>query len=155
MDESQYIFDSGQSEHYAGMTIIVVLSVVLIIYLIRLVLSYKDKNSKRYNYMTYIGLCIIFISMAFHGIFSGDNFLQDLKNNLSETTGTTIEEQIGDSFDDIKYSYEVNGKFYVNTCGRTYNGERIYDINVPQGKYKVLYNKLDPSKSIMDFKVPR
>ncbi len=155
MEESQYIFDSGHTEHYIGITIVTVLSIVLITYLIRLLLSFKDKGSKRYNYMTYISLCILFISMTIHGTYSDDNFLKDLKNNLSVTVGTTIKEEIGDGFDEVKYSYEVNGKYYTSSCGRTYNGERIYDINVPQGKYKVLYNKLDPSKSIMDFKAPR
>ena len=105
--------------------------------------------------MVYIGLCVFFIIMFTHGSLSNDTFVSGIKNNLAVTVGTTIEEQIGDGFDEVKYSYEVNGKYYTSTCGRTYGGERIYNINVSQGKYKVLYNKLDPSKSIMDFKVPR
>jgi len=155
MEESQYIFESGQSSYYAGIAVVVVLSIVLIVYLIRLVLSYKDKDPKRYNYMTYIGLCIIFISMAVHGTFSDDNFLRDLKNNLSVTVGTTMEEEIGDGFHEVKYSYEVNGKYFTSSSGLTYDGVTISNITIPNGKYKVLYNKIDPSKSIMDFKAPR
>ena len=105
--------------------------------------------------MLYIGLSIIFMLLAINGTYTGDNLLKNLKNNLGITTGTTIKEEITDGTDDIKYFYEIDGKHYVNSCGRTYGGLRISDIRVPDGKYKVLYNTKDPSKSIMDFKAPR
>ena len=155
MQESEYIFESGVSEFNIGIGIIVILIFIIINYTILLILSIKNERSKKYNYLLYIGLSIVFMLMVIHGSYSCDNFLKNLKSNLGITTGTTIKEEITDGADEIKYFYEINGKHYVNSCGRTYGGERILNILVPSGKYKVLYNTKDPSESIMDFKAPR
>jgi hypothetical protein len=71
------------------------------------------------------------------------------------TTGATIELEIGDGYNDIKYEYVVDGKSFITSCGYTYGGKSIENIKIPDGKYKVLYNKLKPEESVMDFKASR
>jgi len=55
-------------------------------------------------------------------------------------------------FKEIKYKFIVNKKVYYAECEYNYDGKQIEGIAVPNGHYKVIYNKNNPDESVMDFK---
>lgn len=71
------------------------------------------------------------------------------------TNGVTIEKvKPGRSEPYIEYQFIVNNKVYKSDIGYHYDGEYIDSIKVPQGHYRVIYNRKDPTESVMDFKIP-
>jgi hypothetical protein len=78
-----------------------------------------------------------------------------LKHNGVETEGKTLKwvfvkgKHISKY---VKYSFIANGKTFIGQSGIVYSGKEIQGIVCPEGKYVVIYDKNNPSNSIMDFK---
>ncbi len=154
MEESEYIFDSGNSLYHFTIIISCVLSMIIIYYLIKLKINYNDKDL-RSKYLVFIGLLLVFSLMMIFGSRSDKKRFDDIKDNLGITVGTTIKHEVGDGFNYITFDFKVNGKNYTSQCGMTYNGYTIDNIIVPNGRYKVLYNKKNPKMAVMDFRVKK
>jgi hypothetical protein len=71
----------------------------------------------------------------------------------ADTVGTTLEKVNEGHFKEIKYKLIVNGKVYYAECEYNYDGKQLEGIVVPNGRYKVVYNSMNPQESVMDFKV--
>src|ERR1700743_1000608 len=159
MDSSNYIFTQGQSLFYIENLIGIALLLVAIYQLYRIVkkerffFSVGDDGKKIDRLPTAIGTIIFGIGIML--IAPRDNgFFERIKANRSETVGTTVKRNNAQRNESatIEYKFVVAGKEYYATCGITYDGVDIQGINVPNGHYKVIYNKKNPQESVMDFK---
>lgn len=147
MGESNYIFESSNSLYFFTILFACFLSIFVCFYITKLILEYKNKELRK-TYLTYIGLLLTFIFMISYGGRSNKKYYQGIKDNLGTTVGIILKRDD----DDILFEYHVNGRYFTCASGTTYNGFSIPNIIVPNGKYKVLYNKKNPQMSVMDFK---
>ena len=157
MEESEYIFNQGVSLQRAELIIIVLSSLILICNVFRIFKIARNSIvspliQKNVGAAVVSGVLILILC---YEIPNQNQYYSHLKKNLSVTAGTTIELEMGDGHNQIKYEYSVDGKSYIATCGYTYDGKSIENIKIPDGKYKVLYNKLKPEDSVMDFRATR
>ncbi|MES2279507.1 MAG: hypothetical protein V4592_25970 [Bacteroidota bacterium] len=54
----------------------------------------------------------------------------------------------------VEYRFTINNKVYTSSIGYYYEGGYIDSIKAPLGRYRVIYNRKDPTESVMDFKIP-
>ncbi len=155
MEESSYIFEQSETLFWIFLAISSIVALVGIYQLAKFFLKEDcyDSNGKKVNRLT-IGIVVLLLSgLMFYGIIQNTNRDRRIKNNFAETRGRTLREyyQKGNYVD---YEFVVGGKKYTNTCGCTYDGKDL-PVDAPNGYYKVIYNSLDPTESIMDFKVKK
>jgi hypothetical protein len=158
MGDSKYIFEHSDNLFYIVNTIGILLFVFTIYQL------YKIKNKDRFFYhrqddgkevrrLPYaVGIAIVGLILIVFVAPSEHNLYKRIEKNQAEAIGTTLEKVYEGHFREIKYKFIVNGKIYYAECEYNYDGEQIEGIVVPNGHYKVLYNKSNPEESVMDFK---
>ena len=154
MKESQYIFDSSNSLSNISIIISCLIAIIIIYFIAKLNNDFISKEIRN-KYLLYIGLLLAFILMLLDGSRSDSKYYNEIKNNLAIAEGRTIKHEVGDGYNHITFEYQINGKYYKGQSGITYNGQTIKNIVVPNGRYKVLYNRKNPNMAVMDFKVKK
>ena len=151
INQSSYLF---RQEQILELIEILLCSGIIVFLIIRLIKRFKITNSRLQEIgKTIIGILLTsFIYFLF--FYPTIKKTIALKNNGVEIKGETV--QWINTGDDrrIEYSFEINGITYTKQCDVVYNGKEIENIKCPGGFYVVIYDKDDPSNSVMDLKRP-
>lgn len=157
MGSSNYIFEQGETLFYIGIILGALLLSFTAFQFYKIIKKEpyfygRDDNNKHAARLgPAIGLGILGMLMIC-SMPRERNFYRRIKDGRAEAIGTTLEKVQEGHFKEIKYKFIVNGKAYYAECEYTYDGVQIEGIIVPNGHYKVIYNKNNPEESVMDFK---
>lgn len=128
-----------------GVLFLLVFGVMTVKLLIEVIKPTKPQARTMTILFIAVGLC--FCGVGVYIIFQEYNLL----SNYIYVEGTTIEYcRSGKSRQGIEFEYHLNGERYTN-CN-THN--RINEIKVPGGKFKVRVSEFDPDIGRIDFEQP-
>jgi hypothetical protein len=151
--KSQYIFDQDQSMRIIGYIIGGSL-ISLAIFNVFKIYYYKegDRLSKPERFVL-----VVFLLFASPWIPNSINKSVAKNERIIQyagtATGTTTKRNKGKS-PTIEYNFTVYGHTFSSKANPVYGGFTIPNIRVPNGYYLVIYNRLNPNESIINFKVP-
>jgi amino acid permease len=155
MEESQYIFQQTETLFVIGLIVSALIVIVGVYQLIQHFVGndYYDRNGTKVNRRINGIAAFVLSGVMIIGVASSTNKIRRIKRNYAETIGRTIRTYYSRGYF-VEYEFIVENKRYTNNSERTYSGETI-TVDAPNGHYKVIYNKLDPTESIMDCKVKK
>lgn len=130
---------------FLGYTMASLSTIGFIVSTLYLIVDLIDKSfSWRKGYLGLLTFSTVFLWSSISIIRKTESFLQ----NKAFTVGYTTQ-YIGGKTREIEYFYLVDNKRFVNKSN--FYPLELDSINIPEGKYLVLYDSLDPQNSEMDF----
>ncbi len=152
ISQSDYIFKQSRQLGIFG----VLLCMALIIYgafSFRKAVKYQHERTRKLECFRAFALTLLSLALWFFGFMPATKKLNKIRQNGVETIGETIKWiKGGKGKRYVQYSFIVNGQKFIAECGIVYEGKELGGIACPGGQYFVIYDKQDPSNSIMDFK---
>lgn len=150
--KSQYIFDQDKSIQIIGYLIGGVL-ITISFYNFYKFSNYKEGDKLSKSERSTIGLVLLFCApwlpySTYNSIEKNNRIIK----NAVITTGMTQSWSSGKNRV-VNYCFFINDQIYSSSVNPTYGGETMGNIRVPNGKYLVIYNRLNPEESIINFKV--
>jgi len=156
MNDSAYIFDQVTSIFEITCVILFIIAVSCVIYVKVYACEWAGYNKS--EKLAMVGRIAIALALGITMCFISNNDRKRSERIWKYgviTVGTTIQKiSPGRGEPSIEYRFMVNNHVYTSTDGYTYNGERITGIKEHDGHYRVIYNRIDPTESVMDFKAP-
>lgn len=151
--KSQYIFDQDESSRIIGYIIGGSL-ISLAVFNVFKIYYYKDgdrlSKSERF-------VLVVFLLFASPWIPNSVDKSVEKNNRIIQYAGTTT--RITTKWNKgkpqtIEYNFTVGNHTFSSRANPVYGGFTIPNIKVPNGRYLVIYNRLNPNESIINFKVP-
>lgn len=156
LKESEYIFQQNNTMNIILLIITIALVITAITNLLVILIGdryYYTSEGEPQDRRIILIVCTFFSIVLPLTINKTNEKLENIKTHCAFTTGTTMKWNFGEGASDIDYFFNVDGKEYRSSASPTYGGANIPNIKVPNGIYRVIYNKENPNESIMDFKI--
>jgi hypothetical protein len=151
--KSQYIFDQDQSMRIIGY-IIGGLLVTGAFYNFYKSFYYNEKDQlSKTDRFALVFLLLLGSPWIPYSVYESVKKNDRIVKNAAITRGISIKWNKGKQ-QTIEYSFTVKGKTFYSEANPVYGGFTIPNIRVPNGYYLVIYNRLNPNESIINFKVP-
>lgn len=150
IESSLYLFDDAYNAYRISIVFIPIAILFSIVFFVMVNQHYREeKLIKRLTpFYVIVGFSLIITISCYRQYQECDQIYR----HHGVAQGTTLRRVHESKSYYIEYSYQVHGMTYTKSYSETNNSVNTPEIKIPNGHYRVIYNRLNPSSAVIDFK---